>query len=57
MAAVLELDVAIQTVVATLGNVEELKPEQEECVHLFIHCKDIVSLLPAEFGKRLTYHR
>ena len=32
MAAVLEQDKVIQTVVATLATIEELKPEQEECV-------------------------
>ena len=31
MAAVLKLDKVIQTVVATLVNIEELKPEQEKC--------------------------
>ena len=42
MAAVLQLDEAIQTVVTTLANIEVLKLEQEECVHLFIKGKDIV---------------
>lgn len=35
---------------------EELKPVQEEGVHLSIKGKDIVSLLPSGFGKRLIYH-
>ena len=42
MASVLELEGAIQTVVATLENIGDWKTEQEECVHLFIkgqiHC-------------------
>ena len=33
------LDEAIRTVVATLENIEELKPELEECVNVFIKCK------------------
>ena len=43
MAAALELDKAIQTVVATLANIEELKLEQEQGVILFIEGKDIVA--------------
>ena len=38
-AAVQGLDEAIRTVVATLENIEELKPELEECVNVFIKCK------------------
>ena len=49
MAAVLELDKAIQTIIATL-----LKLEQEECVKLS-EGKDIVALLPTGFGKSLLY--
>src|SRR4029434_2062422 len=45
--AVLELDKTVQTVVE---NIEELKPEQEQCVYLFINGKDIVYLLPVELG-------
>ena len=41
---VLELDEAIQTVVATLANIKELKLRQEEYVHLFIKGKDIIAL-------------
>ena len=51
----LELDEGIQTVVATLANIEELKPEQEECVILLVKGKDIVALLPTGFGKSLIY--
>ena len=50
MEAVPELDEAIQTVVATRANIKELKSEQEECVHLFIKGKGIVSLQPTGFG-------
>ena len=39
MTAVLELDEPIQAVVATLANIVELKPEQEQCTHQGqIHC-------------------
>ena len=55
MAALLELNEVIQTAVATLANIEELKLEQEECVNVFIKGKGIVSLLPMGFGKRLMY--
>ena len=55
MVAVLELEEAMQTVVATLANSEELKLEQEECVNVFIKGKDIVYLSPRGFGKRLIY--
>ena len=55
MMAVLELDAAIQSVVAMLANIKELKPEQEECVYVFIEDKDIVYVLPNRFVKRLPY--
>ena len=55
MAVELEQDEVIQTVVATLANIEECKPEQEECVILFIEGKDIVALLPTGSGTRLIY--
>ena len=42
MVAVLELNEAIQTVVAMLTNIEELKLEQEECVNVLIKGKGIV---------------
>ena len=39
MGPVLELDEAMQTIVATLTNIEELMPEQEERIHqLLRHC-------------------
>ena len=41
--------------IATLANVKDWKPEQEECVHLFIKAKDMVSLLPTGFVKRLIH--
>ena len=50
IAAVLEVDEAIRTVVATL----ELKLEEEQCVDLLIKGKDVVALLPT--GKSLLYH-
>ena len=34
----------LQTAVATLANIKELKSEQEECVNVFIKGKDIVCL-------------
>ena len=42
MAAVLELDKVIKTVVATLANTETLKPGWEELIKLFIDRKDTV---------------
>ena len=55
MTAVLELDKAIQTVVVTVANIEELKLEDEECVNVCIKGKDIVSVRLTGFGKRLIY--
>ena len=49
--ALLELDEAIKPVVATLANIAELKPEQEECVKLFIEGKD-VALVPTLFWEK-----
>ena len=43
MEAGLERNEATQTLVATLENIEELKPKQEECVKLFTKSKDIGS--------------
>ena len=54
MTAVLELEKAIQSVVETLANIEELKLEQDNCENVYIKGKDIVSLLPKGFGKRLA---
>lgn len=45
----------INTLVATLANIEELKPEQEECGKLLIKSKDIVALQPTGFEKSLIY--
>ena len=51
-----ELDNVMPAIIATLAsNIVELKQEQEECVNVFIKGKDIVSLLPTGFGKRLIY--
>ena len=47
----LQLDIAIQTAVATLAHIKGLKPEPEECVKLFNKGKDIVALLPTGLGK------
>ena len=53
MAAVSELGEARQTAVTLPANIDDLKPDQEECGNVFIKGKDIVSLPPAGFGKRL----
>ena len=55
MPAGLQLDAAIPTVVATIANIEEFKPEHEEYVNIFINGKYIVSLLQTGFGERLIY--
>ena len=49
------LNEAIQTVVATLSDIEYLKPEQEEFVIIFIEGKYIVALLPTGFRKSLIH--
>ena len=53
--AVLQLDIAIQTAVATLAHIKGLKPEPEECVILFIKGKEIVASLLRGFGESLIY--
>ena len=41
---------AIRSVVATLPNIYELKPEQEQVLLSFVGGHDIVALLPTGFG-------
>ena len=57
MEAVLELDKAIQTVVATLANIEELRLEQGECVKL---SRQRLMLLYCQWGlgkaKYISWH-
>ena len=46
---------AIQTVVATLANNKELKPEQEQRVNVFIKGRHCFFFVTMWFGKRLMY--
>ena len=43
------------TVVATLPNIQKLKPEQEQVLLSFLGGNDVVALLPTEFGKSLFF--
>ena len=42
---------AIRSVVATLPNIQKLKPEQEQSLLSFVGGHDVVALLPTGFGK------
>ena len=46
---------AIRSVVATLPNIQKLKPEQEQSLRSFIGGQDVVALLPTGFGKSLIF--
>uniref|UniRef100_A0A8C5BW69 DNA 3'-5' helicase n=1 Tax=Gadus morhua TaxID=8049 RepID=A0A8C5BW69_GADMO len=46
---------AIQSVVATLPNIEKLKPEQEQALLSFVGGHDVVGLLPTGFRKSLIF--
>lgn len=46
---------AIRSVLETIPNIEELKPEQEACLRNFMEGKDVFGLLPTGFGKSLIY--
>ena len=50
MVAVLELNEAIQTVIATLANIEELKPEQE-CVIFSLKAKIVLPYCHQSLGE------
>ena len=50
----LQLDIAIQTAVATLAHIKGLKPEPEECVILFIKGKEIVASLLSGVWRKLN---
>ena len=42
---------AICSVVETLQNIDQLKPEQEQALLSFVGGQDVVALLPTGFGK------
>ena len=42
---------AICSVVETLPNIDQLKPEQEQALLSFVGGQDVVALLPTGFGK------
>ena len=48
----MDVDQAIQSVLA-IPKIKDLKAEQEECLKNFSEGKDIIGLLPADFGKSL----
>ena len=55
MAAEKDAGEAIGSVVATLPNIQKLKPEQEQVLLSFLGVNDVVALLPKRFGKRLIF--
>lgn len=42
---------AIQSVLAVLPNIEQLKSDQEECISYFTASKDFMTLHPMRLGK------
>ena len=46
---------AIRSVVATLPNIQKLKPEQEQVLLSFLGVNDVVALLPTGFGKSFIF--
>ena len=42
---------AIRSVVGSLPNIDQLKPEQEQALQSFVGGHDVVALLPTGFGK------
>ena len=46
-----ERNKAIRSVVETLPNIDQLKPEQEQALLSFVGGQDVVALLPTGFGK------
>lgn len=55
MAAEKDASEAIRSVVATLPNIQKLKPEQEQALLSFVGGHDVVALLPTGFGKSLIF--
>ena len=55
MAAEKDARKAIRSVVATLPNIQQLKPEQEQVLLSFVGGHDVVALLPTGFGKSLIF--
>ena len=51
MAAEKDASKAIQSFVATLPNIQKLKPEQEQCLLSFVCGHDVEALLATGFGK------
>ncbi|XP_078683361.1 ATP-dependent DNA helicase RecQ-like [Branchiostoma floridae x Branchiostoma belcheri] len=50
-----EVDLAIASVLAELGSISSLQPEQLEALKAFVSGKDVFAFLPAGFGKDLVY--
>ena len=46
-----ERNKAIRSVVETLPNIDQLKPEQDQALLSFVGGQDVVALLPTGFGK------
>ena len=46
---------AIRSVLQTIQDIKDLKPEQEACLTNFLEGKDVFGLLPTGFGKSLIY--
>ena len=55
MAAENDASEAIRSVVATVPNIQKLKPEQEQVLLSFLGGNDVVALLPTGFGKSLIF--
>ena len=55
MAAEKDVSEAIWSVVATLPNIQKLKPEQEQSLLSCVGGHDVVALLPTGFGKSLIF--
>ena len=55
MAAEKDASKAIRSVVATLPNIQQLKPEQEQVLLSFVGGHDVVALLPTGFGNSLIF--
>ena len=46
---------AIRSVVGSLPNIDQFKPEQEQTLLSFVGGHDVVALLPTGFGKSLIF--
>ena len=42
---------SVRSVVGSLPNIDQLKPEQEQALLSFVGGRDVVALLPTGFGK------